>query len=84
MIDRIVADPKWMEDYMTFEDELEAARRNAERRGYQRGIERGGTDMVVRLVRGGVLSVEDAVAGSGIDAESILAGLGGPDQGRKA
>lgn len=41
MIDRKVADPKWMEQYMTFEDELEAARRKAEARSCEKGSERG-------------------------------------------
>ncbi|MDO4797677.1 MAG: hypothetical protein Q4A01_06630 [Coriobacteriales bacterium] len=40
-IRRLVQDPEWLEDFMTFEEELEAARYNAEKRGYDRGIQEG-------------------------------------------
>ena len=60
IIDRKVADPKWMEDYMTFEDELEAARRNAEKRGIAIGEKRKAVELALKLVRSGAMAPEDA------------------------
>lgn len=76
MIDKYVADPKWMEDYMTFEDELEAARYNAEQRGIKKGIEqgieRGKMKVVAGLVRDGIFSAEEAAARYDINLNELM------------
>ena len=41
IIDSLLLNPTWREQYMTFEDELAAARWNAERRGIEKGVKKG-------------------------------------------
>lgn len=83
MIDAYFSDSEWMERYMTFEDELKAARINAEARGYARGmdlgIERGIEQGVVlgakqayaKMIAEGILSVEQAAAYAGVAVTDI-------------
>jgi predicted transposase/invertase (TIGR01784 family) len=71
IIDRKVADPKWMEDYMTFEDELEAARRNAEKRGIAIGEERKAAELALKLVRSGAMTPEVAADFAEVDLAEL-------------
>lgn len=71
IIRRKVADPRWMEDYMTFEDELEAARRNAERRGIAIGEQRRAMEIAVGLVRSGAFGLDTAAAYTGVDLAAL-------------
>ncbi|MEE1159532.1 MAG: hypothetical protein UHS51_08920 [Atopobiaceae bacterium] len=71
IIDRKVADPKRMEDYMTFEDELEAARRNAEKRGIAIGEERKAVKLALKLVRSGAMTPEVAAAFAEVDPAEL-------------
>ena len=60
---------------MTFEDELEAARRNAEKRGEERGIaigeKRKAVELALKLVRSGAMAPEDAADFAEVDLAEL-------------
>lgn len=83
MIDAYVSDPEWMERYMTFEDELEAARADAEahglargleqgmKQGLEQGLEQGAMRAYARMVADGILDAERAAAYAGVAVADI-------------
>ena len=60
-----------MEDYTTFEDELEAARRNAEKRGIAIGEKRKAVELTLKLVRSGAMTPEDAADFAEVDLAEL-------------
>lgn len=78
-IDAYVSNPEWMERYMTFEDELEAARINAEalglarglEQGMKQGLEQGARQAYARMVADGAIDVERAAAYAGVPVADI-------------
>ena len=64
---------------MTFEDELEAARRNAEIRGRAEGEKLGraegekrkALELAAKLVRGGTMTAEDAATFAGVNPAEL-------------
>ena len=58
IIDSLLLNPTWKEQYMTFEDELEAARWNAERRGMEKGVKKGVKKERARAERENAMLVE--------------------------
>ena len=56
---------------MTFEDELEATRRNAEKRGIAIGEERKAVELALKLVRSGAMAPEDAADFAEVDLAEL-------------
>ena len=64
-------DEAWMEQYMTYEDELELERKYGERIGEARGEARGEAKALASLVRDGVIAMElatERLGGDGAEA----------------
>ncbi len=83
IINRYITNPEWLEQYMTFEDELEAAEQNAWRRGVEhgleqgieQGIEQGRLEAAARLAKDGGFDVAAVAEAAGVSEKDLRAAM---------
>jgi predicted transposase/invertase (TIGR01784 family) len=89
-IEAKVSDPRWMEDYMDFYDELEAEREAAREEGREEGMAKGReegmakgraeakVELAARMVRDGLMDADAAAGYAGVDVADVRRALEEP------